>query len=49
MPANRYREIERISELPAPDKSGNINRFVFQNIDFRQVTQYVAAGHRFND
>ena len=49
MPANRYREIERISELPAPDKSGNINRFVFQNIDFRQVPQYVAAGHRFND
>ena len=49
MPANRYREIERINDLPSPDKSGNINRYVFQNIDFSLVPQYLAAGHRFND
>lgn len=49
MSVNRYREIERINDLPSPDKSGNINRYVFQNIDFSLVPQYLAAGHRFND
>ena len=49
MPVNRYTEIERISELPAPDNSKRITRFVFENIDFTQVPQYVAAGHRFTD
>ena len=44
-----YREIADISQLPAPDETGYIARYVFQYIDFFQVPQYVAAGHRFTD
>ncbi|MBQ7576241.1 MAG: hypothetical protein IJT26_06890 [Bacteroidales bacterium] len=44
-----YREIESVENLPAPDGSGRITRMVFQNIDFNQVPQYVAAGHKFID
>ena len=44
-----YREICDISQLPAPDETGYIARIVFQYIDFTQVPQYVAAGHRFTD
>ena len=44
-----YREIESVEDLPAPDGSGRITRMVFQNIDFNQVPQYVAAGHKFID
>ncbi len=44
-----YREIESIAELPAPDSTGFITRYVFQYIDFNLVPQYVAAGHRFSD
>ena len=44
-----YREISEISQLPAPDATGIISRYVFQYIDFNQVPQYVAAGHLFSD
>ena len=44
-----YQEISDISLLPAPDETGCISRFAFQYIDFNQVPQYVAAGHRFSD
>ena len=44
-----YREISEISQLPAPDATGFISRYVFQYIDFNQVPQYVAAGHLFSD
>ena len=44
-----YREVCDISQLPAPDGTGYIARYVFQYIDFNQVPQYVAAGHRFTD
>ena len=49
MSSNRYREIINISDLPAPDSTGYITRYVFQYIDFNLVPQYVAAGHRFSD
>ena len=32
-----YREIESIAELPAPDSTGFITRYVFQYIDFNLV------------
>ena len=44
-----YREVSDLSQLPAPDGTGYISRYVFQYIDFNQVPQYVAAGHRFTD
>ena len=44
-----YKEVCDISQLPAPDETGYITRYVFQYIDFNQVPQYVAAGHRFSD
>ena len=44
-----YREVSETSQLPAPDATGYIARYVFQYIDFYQVPQYVAAGHRFTD
>ena len=44
-----YREVCETSQLPAPDETGYIAHFVFQYIDFNQVPQYVAAGHRFTD
>ena len=47
--ANPYKEISSISELPAPDSTGFITRYVFQYIDFNLVPQYVAAKHRFTD
>ena len=49
MSSTPYKEIESISELPAPDSSGFITHYVFQYIDFNLVPQYVAAGHRFTD
>ena len=47
--ANPYKEVENIADLPAPDSTGYITRYVFQYIDFNLVPQYVAAGHRFTD
>ena len=44
-----YREVRDISQLPPPDETGYISRFVFQYIDFFNAPQYVAAGHRFTD
>ena len=44
-----YREIREISQLPPPDETGYVSRFVFQYIDFFNAPQYVAAGHRFTD
>ena len=44
-----YQEISDISLLPAPDETGCISRYAFQYIDFNEVPQYVAAGHRFSD
>ena len=49
MASTPYKEIESIAELPAPDSTGYITRYVFQYIDFGLVPQYVAAGHRFSD
>ena len=46
---NPYREVVNIADLPAPDETGYVARYVFQYIDFNQVPQYVAAGHRFSD
>ena len=44
-----YREVRDISQLPPPDETGYVSRFVFQYIDFFNAPQYVAAGHRFVD
>ena len=44
-----YQEISDIALLPAPDETGCISRYAFQYIDFNEVPQYVAAGHRFSD
>ena len=44
-----YREVDNLSNLPAPDESGVISHYVFQYIDFGLVPQYIAAGHRFCD
>ena len=49
MASRAYQEISDISLLPAPDETGCISRYAFQYIDFNQVPQYVAAGHRFSD
>lgn len=49
MSSTPYKEIESISELPAPDSTGYVTHYVFQYIDFNLVPQYVAAGHRFTD
>ena len=49
MTTKSYREIADVSQLPAPDETGFLSRYVFQYIDFNQVPQYVAAGHRFTD
>ena len=49
MSSHSYREVESISTLPGPDESGFISHYVFQYIDFSQVPQYIAAGHRFCD
>ena len=49
MTGRPYKEILDINELPAPDHTGYITRYVFQYIDFSQAAQYVAAGHRFSD
>ena len=49
MTTRSYREISELSQLPAPDETGFLSRYVFQYIDFNQVPQYVAAGHRFTD
>lgn len=44
-----YKEVEHLSQLPAPDETGFVSHYVFQYIDFLQAPQYVAAGHRFTD
>lgn len=49
MSSHSYREVENLSHLPGPDESGFVSHYVFQYIDFNQVPQYVAAGHRFRD
>ncbi|MBR1677986.1 MAG: hypothetical protein IJ701_00840 [Bacteroidales bacterium] len=46
---NSYIPIENTAELPAPDDSGFVSHYVFQYIDFEEIPQYVAAGHRFSD
>ena len=49
MASRAYHEISDITLLPAPDETGCITHYAFQYIDFNQVPQYVAAGHRFSD
>jgi predicted Rossmann-fold nucleotide-binding protein len=50
MPITRpYQEVSEINQLPAPNGTGVISHYAFQYIDFNQVPQYVAAGHRFSD
>ena len=49
MATRTYQEICEINQLPAPDGSGAISHYAFQYIDFNEVPQYVAAGHRFSD
>lgn len=49
MTTRPYKEVERLSQLPAPDETGFVAHYVFQYIDFTQAPQYVAAGHRFTD
>ena len=49
MAARAYQEVSDITLLPAPDETGCIAHYAFQYIDFNQVPQYVAAGHRFSD
>jgi predicted Rossmann-fold nucleotide-binding protein len=50
MPTTRpYQEVSEINQLPAPNGTGVISHYAFQYIDFNQVPQYVAAGHRFSD
>ena len=44
-----YKEVRSINDLPVPDSDGTVSRYVFQYIDFNQVPQYLAAGHRFSD
>lgn len=49
MASRAYQEVSDITLLPAPDETGCITHYAFQYIDFNQVPQYVAAGHRFSD
>lgn len=49
MANDSYKKVESIDNLPAPDDNGTIEHYVFQNIDFRQAPQYLAARHRFTD
>lgn len=50
MNTNPYIEIENIDSLPAPQPGTNIvSHYAFQYIDFNDVPQYLAAGHRFSD
>ena len=49
MPTRTYKEICEINQLPAPDETGVVSHYAFQYIDFNEVPQYVAAGHRFSD
>ena len=49
MTAHSYKEIDTLADLPAPDETGTVSRYVFQYIDFAQAPQYVSAGHRFSD
>jgi len=49
MSSHSYREVDSISQLPGPDESGCISHYVFQYIDFNEVPQYIAAGHRWSD
>lgn len=49
MSSYSYREIDSISALPGPDESGFISHYVFQYIDFNEVPQYIAAGHKWKD
>ena len=44
-----YKEINSIDSLPGPDGEGLISHYVFQYIDFNEVPQYVAAGHKWCD
>ena len=44
-----YRQVDDVSNLPAPDACGVIAHCVFQYINFAAAPQYVAAGHRFSD
>ncbi|MCR5325421.1 MAG: hypothetical protein K6E37_01575 [Bacteroidales bacterium] len=44
-----YKEIESISNLPAPDKLGHVYHCVFQDIDFTKVPKYAASGQMFRD
>ena len=44
-----YKEINSIDSLPGPDGKGRISHYVFQYIDFNEVPQYVAAGHKWSD
>ncbi len=49
MTSNSYKEIGSLAELPAPDSTGYVSRYVFQYINFNLAPQYVAAGHFFTD
>jgi len=49
MSSHSYREVDSIENLPGPDKSGRISHYVFQYINFNEVPQYVAAGHKWSD
>ena len=44
-----YKQVDKLSDLPAPDPTGVVAHYVFQYIDFGQAPQYVAAHHRFSD
>ena len=49
MQSYSYKEVDDISHLPGPDESGIISHYVFQYIDFNEVPQYIAAGHKWSD
>ena len=44
-----YREIEHVSELPAPDELGHVCHYVFQDIDFTLRPDYAPSGRFFRD
>lgn len=44
-----YREIDSIENLPSPDENGIISHYVFKYINFNDVPQYLAAGHKWHD
>ncbi|MBO4670764.1 MAG: LOG family protein [Bacteroidales bacterium] len=49
MARHSYMQIDSIANLPGPDENGFISHYVFQYIDFNEVPQYIAAGHKWHD